>query len=242
MAENDAPTTREQAPPSAEEVDTGLPVHTEAEALDPDLPMPRGDEVVAALEAILFATTQPLNVRRLSVLMNGVPETEVRDAMAALHERYSQPASGLVLMEVAGGWQVATRPEVADWVMRLHKHRRRGGLSASLLETLAIVAYKQPITRADIEAIRGVDCSAAIRSLQDAGLVEVVGRKETVGRPPLYGTTEGFLKTFGLNDLEQLPSVGELRSVLEAPMQGGEPAPSEEPAPGPPSPADDNTG
>jgi segregation and condensation protein B len=198
------------------------------EALDPELPIPRGAEVEAVLEALLFATTQPLNVKRLSVLMNGVPEEEIQQALGGLQERYQGEACGLALMEVAGGWQVATRPEVADWVLRLHKHRRRQALSPSLLETLAIVAYKQPITRAEIEAIRGVDCGSALRSIQDAGLCEIVGRKDTLGKPPIYGTTELFLKTFGLKDLEQLPSVGELKRVLQAPMKTEEPASTEE--------------
>jgi segregation and condensation protein B len=184
------------------------------EALDPELAIPRGEEVVSVLEAILFASTQPLNVKRLSVLMNGVPEPEVEWALLRLKERCTQPTSGLGLMEVGGGWQLATRPEVADWVLRLHRHRKRNAISPSLLECLAIIAYKQPLTRADIEAIRGVDCGTGLRSLQDAGLCEVVGRKEVVGRPPLYGTTELFLKTFGLKDLDQLPSLGSLAKAL----------------------------
>lgn len=197
----------------------------EIEALDPELAIPRGNEVEAVLEALLFATTTPLSTKRLSVLMNGVPQEEIEQALQALGQRYESGVCGLTLMEVAGGWQVATRPEVADWVLRLHKHRRRQSISPALLESLAIVAYKQPLTRAEIEAIRGVDCGSALRSLQDAGLCEAVGRKETLGRPPLYGTTELFLKTFGLKDLEQLPSVGELREVLSAPMKA---APEEE--------------
>jgi len=194
----------------------GSAVEADPDALDPELAIPRGEEVVSVLEAILFAATQPLNVKRISVLMNGVPEPEIEFALLRLRERCNQTTSGLALMEVGGGWQLATRPEVADWVLRLHRHRRRNALSPSLLECLAIIAYKQPITRADVEAIRGVDCGTALRSLQDAGLCEIVGRKEVVGRPPLYGTTELFLKTFGLKDLEQLPSLGDLKKALPA--------------------------
>ncbi|MBI1290544.1 SMC-Scp complex subunit ScpB [bacterium] len=214
MAENDQTNDEQKT----------LALEADPEALDPELAIPRGEEVVSVLEAILFAATQPLNVKRISVLMNGVPETEVEWALVRLRERCNQPTSGLGLMEVGGGWQLATRPEVADWVLRLHRHRKRNALSPSLLECLAIIAYKQPLTRADIEAIRGVDCGTAMRSLQDAGLCEVVGRKEVVGRPPLYGTTELFLKTFGLKDLEQLPSLGDLRKALPA-----EPAKEEAP-------------
>lgn len=210
MAEekNAAKDIEEKARPAEEE-------HAEPEALDPELAVPRGAEIVSVLEAILFSATQPLNAKRLSVLMNGVPEEEVADALDFLREKYAQPSSGLTIMDVAGGWQVATRPEVADWVLRLHRHRKRNPLTPSLLECLAIIAYKQPITRADVEAIRGVDCGTALRSLQDAGLCEAVGRKEVVGRPPLYGTTELFLKVFGLRALEELPSVGALRAALE---------------------------
>lgn len=209
------------------------------DALDPELPVPRGEEVVAVLEALLYASTQPMSVKKLSILMNGVPEEEVAAGLETLRLRYLEnSACGLQLMEVAGGWQAATRAEVADWILRLHKHRKRTALSPSLMETLAIIAYKQPLTRAEIEQIRGVDCGAAMRAIQDAGLAEIVGRKETVGRPPLYGTTDLFLKTFGLKNLEELPSIGELRSVLESPMKTPEeppPATAQEEAPATPS-------
>ncbi len=213
----DPQTTDEQQESTAE---TAGKEGAAPDAVDPELPTPRGEEVDAVLEALLFATTQPLNTKRLSVLMNGVPQDEISAALERLNERYQHPECGLTLMEVAGGWQVATRPDVADWVLRLHRHRKRQALTPSLLETLAIVAYKQPLTRAEIESIRGVDCGSGMRSLQDAGLVEAVGRKDTIGKPPLYGTTELFLKTFGLRDLEELPSIGELRQVMQSPMQG----------------------
>lgn len=210
----------------------------DSEALDPELPMPSGEEVIAVAEALLFATTQPLSLKRLSVLMNGVPEEEVLAALEELKARYASRSCGLLLMEIAGGWQAATKPEAADWVLRLHKHRRKNPLTPSLMESLAIIAYKQPITRADVEAIRGVDCGTAARSLQDAGLVEVVGRKDVAGRPPLYGTTELFLKTFGLRSIEELPSAGELRAVMGAPMKesappAGDGEGQQEAAPGP---------
>lgn len=214
-----SPATEEEARPAegAEVVSV-----EDAEALDPELPLPSGAEVTAVAEALLFATTQPLSLKRLSLLMNGVPEEEISAALEDLRARYGEESCGLILMEVAGGWQVATKPETADWVLRLHKHRRKNPLTPSLMESLAIIAYKQPITRADVEAIRGVDCGTAARSLQDAGLVEVVGRKDVVGRPPLYGTTELFLKTFGLRSIDELPSAGELRAVMEAPMKKDE--------------------
>lgn len=205
------------APPEAVLAQANAVEAADSEALDPGLPVPRADEVLAAVEALLFSATTPLTAERIGILLNGVPTPEVEVALAALRERYTQPTSGLMLMEVGGGLQLATKAELADWVLRLHKHRKRNPLTPSLLESLAIVAYKQPLTRADIEIIRGVDCGTALRSLQDAGLVEVIGRKEVVGRPPLYGTTELFLKTFGLKDLQELPSLQEHKPTLAPP-------------------------
>lgn len=178
-------------------------------------PAPRDDELVAVAEALLFAATSPLSLERLSQLMGGTPPELVEAAVGDLRARYENRRSGLAVMPVAGGWQMATRPEVADWVLALHKHRRRNPISPALLETLAIVAYKQPIARAEIEAIRGVDCSGVMRALMDAGLVDVVGHKEVPGRPSLYGTSDNFLRVFGLRGLDELPTLGELKAALD---------------------------
>lgn len=183
------------------------------------LPVPRAEEVPAVLEALLFATTQPLSAARLRELTGGTGKEEIEDALAILRERYEKSHSGLMLAEVAGGYQLATRPEFADWVLALHKHRRKNPLSPAVMETLAIVAYKQPLVRAEIEAIRGVDCGGVLRSLLDAGLIEVVGQKEVLGRPWLYGTTTQFLKTFGLRNLKELPSLADLQRVLNAQLR-----------------------
>ncbi|MBX3728145.1 MAG: SMC-Scp complex subunit ScpB [Candidatus Sumerlaeia bacterium] len=186
------------------------------------LPLPRAEEVPAVVEALLFATTAPLTLKRLQALTGGVGLAELEDALTILRERYAGMGSGLMLVEVAGGYQLATRAEVADWVLALHRHRRKNPLSPAVMETLAIVAYKQPIVRAEIEAIRGVDCGGVLRSLQDSGLVEVVGQKEVPGRPSLYGTTVQFLKTFGLRNLKELPSLTDLQTILTVPMKGSE--------------------
>jgi segregation and condensation protein B len=191
------------------------------------LPLPRPEEVPAVVEALLFATTAPLTLKRLQALTGGVGLAELEDALTILRERYAGMGSGLMLVEVAGGYQLATRAEVADWVLALHRHRRKNPLSPAVMETLAIVAYKQPIVRAEIEAIRGVDCGGVLRSLQDSGLVEVVGQKEVPGRPSLYGTTVQFLKTFGLRNLKELPSLTDLQTILTVPMKGSEQAASE---------------
>lgn len=189
---------------------------------EPVVPRPNPEELPAVLEALLFATTRPLSIKQLVALTGGTGADDLRRTLDELRARYEHEASGLMVMEVAGGYQLATRPAVADWVLALHKHRRKNPISPAVLETLAIVAYKQPIVRAEIESIRGVDCGGVLRALQDAGLVEVVGQKEVPGRPSLYGTTQMFLKTFGLRDLKELPSLSDLQNVLTAQMKGRE--------------------
>ena len=184
------------------------------------LPQPRPDELPAVLEALLFAATAPLNIKRLQALTGGVDAELIEAALGDLRGRYESRTSGLLLMEVAGGFQLATRPEVADWVLALHKHRKKNPISPAVMETLSIVAYKQPLVRAEVESIRGVDCGGVMRALQDAGLIEVVGHKEVVGRPSLYGTTETFLKTFGLRNLEDLPSLADLQRIIATQMRG----------------------
>ncbi len=181
-----------------------------------ELPPPEGEARLAVVEALLFSAAAPLHPDQLATL-TGLPAAEVSEVLGALRDKYARPDSGLSLMEVAGGFQLATRGTVSEWVFRLHGHRRRSPITPALLETLAIVAYKQPVTRAEIEAIRGVDCGAVMRSLLDAGLAEIVGRKEVPGRPALYGTTDVFLKTFGLRSLEDLPAPG---AIAPAPGAG----------------------
>lgn len=189
----------------------------DVEPLDDTLPVPQGDYAKSVLEALLFSATSPLSDKRLSRLMNGVAPEEVQRLIAELNKDFAAPGRGITIMEVAGGYQLATRNEYSDWIFRLHRHRKRSPLTPAVLETLAIIAYKQPIVRADIEAIRGVDCGGVLRQLQDSGLVEAVGRKEVPGRPPLYGTTEFFLKLFGLRRLGDLPSMEDLKSMLAKP-------------------------
>lgn len=213
----EAPGDRPPAPPApgADEDDE--------DAIDPALPIPVGDEARGVLEAILFSATQPLTESRLSRLMNGIDIATLHALLLELQAQYAQVGRGIALVEVAGGWQLATRPNLADWVYRLHRHRKRSPLTPAVLETLAIIAYKQPIVRTDIEAIRGVDCGGMLRQLMDMGLIEIVGRREVIGRPPLYGSTELFLKTFGLKRLSDLPALHDLQALLqppEAPLPG----------------------
>jgi segregation and condensation protein B len=207
-AEN--PETGQQAPgaePSPAPPPAESPAPGEAPAADDAPRAPQGPLLVAAIEALLFSTTQPIRIETLAGLLN----TTVENAAAGLERlrvRLDDPESGLMLVELAGGHMIATRRECAPWILQMHEHRRRNPITPAVLETLAIIAYKQPVSRAEIEAIRGVDCGAVLRSLQDAELIDVVGRRETPGRPAIYGTTEMFLKTFGLRTLQDLPVPG----------------------------------
>jgi len=196
------------------------------------IPRPTAEELPSVLEALLFAATTPLSIKRLGFLTGGIPPEELEAGLADLRTAYSSRHSGLTIMEVAGGFQLATKAEVADWVLGLHKHRRKNPLTPALMETLAIVAYKQPIVRAEVESIRGVDCSGVMRSLLEAGLIEVVGQREVPGRPSLYGTTELFLKTFGLRELSDLPSLSEFRQIMQERREVDAPPPADtEPVP-----------
>jgi len=178
-------------------------------------------EWARVLEALLFAATEPLEPRRLALLLRegleggqGFPEVkeaEVREELAKLAE--ALPARGLILREVAGGFRIGTAPELAGWVAKLKGVVRPPRLSPPALETMAVIAYRQPISRAEIEAVRGVDCSGTLDTLVERGVARITGRSDAPGRPILYGTTPLFLEHFGLKDLEELPNSEELRRV-----------------------------
>lgn len=159
--------------------------------------------VLAAIEALLFVASEPLSAEQLARVL-GVPEGVVRSALERLMVTYQADDRGLELIEVAGGWQLVTKARFARAVEQLLQPRRPG-LSRAALEILAIIAYRQPITRAEIETIRGVQSEAGLRTLLDRGLIREMGRKDAPGRPILYGTTPLFLRHFGLRDLSDLP-------------------------------------
>ncbi len=163
--------------------------------------------VEAALEALLFASPDVLGFRNMrKILPDQVVSNEaIRAALAQLKERYERKESGIVLVEISGGWQIQTREDFFPWVQELARTRTEEKITAAALETLAIIAYKQPITRAEIDAIRGVGSGQIIRTLMDKKMVKVVGRVELPGRPFQYGTTPHFLSHFGLKNLKDLP-------------------------------------
>jgi segregation and condensation protein B len=164
------------------------------------------DQLKKALECVLFVATKPLPLEEVARILQ-VPLDEALMLLNELAVEYER-RSGLAIVEVAGGWRMVTRPEFAAYISRLHPPQRIR-LSRGSLEVLAIIAYHQPITRPEIEQLRGVDSSAAIQSLLEHGLIQVVGYKETVGRPRLYATTQKFLELFGLRSLDELPPLRE---------------------------------
>ncbi len=161
--------------------------------------------LVAVVEAVLFAAAEPVRVARLAAAC-GVGEAEIRSALASLAETLADPRRGVELRQVAGGYRLFTKAEHAA-VVEGFLAGERSRLSPAALETLAVVAYRQPVTRAEIEDVRGVQCDHALRTLLDRGLIRVVGRRDAPGRPLLYGTTDTFLEYLGLRDLGELPPV-----------------------------------
>ncbi|MGD0999573.1 MAG: SMC-Scp complex subunit ScpB [Candidatus Brocadiia bacterium] len=162
-------------------------------------------------EALLFASDEPVPAARLAQLLGkGADAKTVRKLVDELNAEYAGQGRAFEVVEIAGGFQLLTRPEFKDWVAELHRHRRQDKLTPSAVETLAIVAYKQPIQRATVDDIRGVQTGPLLRSLLERGLIKVVGRQNVPGRPILYGTSRIFLQHFGLKSLKDLPRVAEL--------------------------------
>lgn len=168
-------------------------------------------EIRPVIEALLFATNQPLTTKRLTEI-TGRERSEILQAIDDLRNEYDGTNRAFQIEEIAGGFLLLSRKEYHRWVIRLEKKVQESKLSPAAMETLSIVTYKQPILRAAIEAIRGVESSQMLRSLMDKGLIKVVGKDESLGRPLLYGTTKRFLDQFGLASLRDLPRTQELSS------------------------------
>jgi segregation and condensation protein B len=185
------------------------------------------ERLIGILESVLFACGEPLTIARLADVVPGPSRAELKSALAELASRTERTERGVRLVEVAGGYQFRTAPEHAEWVRRIFQ-QKPWRLTRATLETLAIIAYKQPITRAEIEAIRGVDVDSVLASLLTRKLVRVVGRKEVIGRPLLYGTTRQFLEVFGLKDLSALPALDEIAAAMPGEVGAGALASGEE--------------
>ncbi|MFZ0889986.1 MAG: SMC-Scp complex subunit ScpB [Candidatus Binataceae bacterium] len=173
------------------------------------------ERLKAILESLLFAAGEPVPVARLAAVLEGVAQKDIRKAIAEMAAAYAAGTRGIVLEEVAGGFQLRTPKEHAAYVRKLLSSKPPR-LTRPMLETLAIIAYRQPITRPEIEQFRGVDCAAVLDTLLERRFIRIAGRKEAPGRPMLYATTDEFLETFGLKDLEHLPDLGELRDIEAA--------------------------
>jgi len=167
------------------------------------------------LEALLFVSGEPVSVDRLLGVVEGSSRAELTAALRSLQTDYAADNRGLQIVEVAGGFQIATRPDCAPWIKRLEKTKAGAKLSRSAMETLAIIAYKQPLVRSEIEQIRGVDTAGVLRTLRDRRLVRIVGRKDIPGRPIMYGTTKQFLQAFGLKDLSDMPALRDIKELGE---------------------------
>jgi segregation and condensation protein B len=172
-------------------------------------------EIKPIIEALLFISTDPISIDRLKEILTGVEKNQILEKLSALQEEYTQSNRGIQVVEVAGGYQMTTRAEISPWIRELEKIKTASRLSQPSLETLAIIAYKQPLTRAEVEAIRGVDAAGVLKTLMDRKLVKIVGRKEIAGRPLIYGTTREFLLYFGLANLTALPTLKEFSEISE---------------------------
>ena len=170
-------------------------------------------DLKAIVEALIFASPDPLTPKMLFKLLESEPREDVEAALAALAQDYERPG-GLQMVQVAGGYQIVTRPELHEWVRRLFHEQTKQRLSVAALETLAVIAYKQPVTAPEIAEIRGVNTSGVLNTLLERRLVKIAGRKQVVGRPFLYATTREFLVKFGLRDLSDLPKVEDMADVL----------------------------
>jgi segregation and condensation protein B len=183
------------------------------ETVNEETPVAVSAEVKAVVEALIFASPEPVTPKMLFKLLNDEPKEDVAAAIAALKADYEN-RPGLQMVEVAGGYQIVTRPDLHEWVRRLFHERSSQKLTVQGLETLAVIAYKQPITALEITEIRGVNTSGVLSTLLERHLIKIVGRKNVVGRPFLYSTTKEFLIRFGLKDLHDLPKIEDMAEAL----------------------------
>ncbi len=221
-----------------DEAGTEAPLEADALADAQELTEPSADEALptrgtaelkSILEALIFASPDPLTPKAMFKLLDAEPKEDVEAALAALKQEYEDRPGGLELVEVAGGFQIVTRSDLHEWVRRLFHERTTQKLTVQALETLAVIAYREPITAAEITDVRGVNTSGVLNTLLERHLIKIVGRKQVVGRPFMYATTKEFLIRFGLNDLADLPKVEDMAEALglDAPILV-EQAPTEE--------------
>ena len=183
------------------------PQEMQAPAQENEQELLQTDDLKKIVETLLFITDRPVKPGRLADVIDGTSVKQIREVITALQDEYAAQGRAMQIVEIGGGFQMSTKPEYGRWVRKLYNEKMTTKLSNAALETLAIIAYKQPITRAEMEAIRGVDVAGPLERLLERSLVRVVGKKDTVGRPMVYGTTDEFLRMFGLNKLAELPDL-----------------------------------
>ena len=188
------------------------------------------DELKSIIESLIFASPDPVSLKVIVKTIDSEPPEHVAEALASVCQEWKDRSGGLQLVEVAGGYQIVTKPELHEWVRRLFHEHSKQRLSIPALETLAVVAYRQPVTGPEITEIRGVNTSGVLGTLVERRLVKVVGRRAVIGRPFLYATTREFLDRFGLKDLADLPKVEDMAEALgmEVPTMLTEVHPTEE--------------
>jgi segregation and condensation protein B len=185
-------------------------------ATDYDNEQPPVDLLESTVEAIIFAAGEPVPAGEIASALGGVDSDEIEEALSRITQRYQDGNAGLVVEKVAGGYRLATSPTVGGWVRQFFRQRNRTRLTPTTLETLAVVAYRQPVTAPEIQAIRGKDPSYSLKTLLEKKMIRILGRKKVVGNPILYGTSKNFLIHFGLDSLGDLPSIEEFDSFLGA--------------------------
>lgn len=172
------------------------------------------DNVRSVIEALLFSSEGPLAIDRIKEVLDSLQAPEIRALLEQMKSEYEAANSGMRITEVAGGFQMITAPHLAPFLKKLYKKRQAERLSMPALQTLAIIAYKQPVTKLEIESLRNVEIDGMIKGLLDKGLVRVAGRKKAPGRPKVYGTTKQFLEHFGLISLDELPKIENFQTAL----------------------------
>lgn len=175
------------------------------------------DEVMAkkVIEAVLFTSSKPLSISELKKVLKELKPAKIEGLINELKAEYVREGRSFGINQIAGAYEISTDPQYAPWIMKVELQKKARATTQAALETLAILAYKQPATRVEIEELRGVDVSGVLSTLMERGLVKIVGKKDVPGRPLLYGTTEKFLEHFGLKSLEDLPKIGEIKQLIE---------------------------
>ncbi len=198
---------REQLPTGEDVSETHVETYEEKSEVD-------FDSMKRIIEALLFVSNKPVPLKEMKKVVKGFKPSEFQKALKELGEYYIEQGLSFRVQELAGGYEISTHPQYAPWIMKLELEKKKKQATQSALETLAILAYKQPVTRVEIEELRGVNVSGVLSTLLDRNLIKIVGKKEIAGRPMLYGTTEKFLEHFGLKSLDDLPNISEIKELV----------------------------